>query len=591
MKKAKKVKDSPKESSIMKSVLEELNVKASPIQEKKKFDLRDIFWNYPEFVISTYRKFIPLSYILLFGLLVFLFTLILNSNNFANSLRRSNSDDTFVEGVVGGVNTLNPLFVTNNYIERSLESLIFEKFVNIDSNGQPYSGIAKDWEVKENGLVYIFTIDKGHFWHDGTEVTIDDVIFTFNSAIELSKEAGFDSVGLAFAEMEVNKIDENTLQLKINEANPVFFRAISIYILPQKHLKDVEINKIAFAPFSKAPIGSGKYSFVKMDSSSVSLVDNVYDRYNPKIKNFVFKLYPDDKSLEMAFRVGRLDSIGSWDRTISNYVKEYSNFVNYEIVIPDREKLIFINIRKESLKDRNIRNSLNLLLDKEKLLNEYNVGGKVLKGPYPSSSWAFNKDIDFHDYNPSKAGEILKSLGYSINPNSGYFENAQGEVLTFTMSYLSNPSNNRLVKLIVDYYKKEGIFIKLEELDYERITQELIATRNFELLLYEIETSVDPDQYNLWHSLKINYPDLNLSGYEYDRVDILLEEGRQSLDRAVRKQKYLQFQKYLVADSPAIFLYNPLFEYYVRENLEGIDFSNISHSYERFHNIEDWYWK
>ncbi|HNW33027.1 MAG TPA: hypothetical protein PLN39_01355, partial [Candidatus Dojkabacteria bacterium] len=155
----------------------------------------------------------------------------------------------------------------------------------------------------------------------------------------------------------------------------------------------------------------------------------------------------------------------------------------------------------------------------------------------------------------------------------------------------SNPSNNRLVKLIVDYYKKEGIFIKLEELDYERITQELIATRNFELLLYEIETSVDPDQYNLWHSLKINYPDLNLSGYEYDRVDILLEEGRQSLDRAVRKQKYLQFQKYLVADSPAIFLYNPLFEYYVRENLEGIDFSNISHSYERFHNIEDWYWK
>ncbi|HNW33028.1 MAG TPA: ABC transporter substrate-binding protein, partial [Candidatus Dojkabacteria bacterium] len=320
MKKAKKVKDSPKEGSIMKSVLEELNVKASPIQEKKKFDLRDIFWNYPEFLISTYRKFIPLSYILLFGLLVFLFTLILNSNNFANSLRRSNSDDTFVEGVVGGVNTLNPLFVTNNYIERSLESLIFEKFVNIDSNGQPYSGIAKNWEVKENGLVYIFTIDKGHFWHDGTKVTIDDVIFTFNSAIELSKEAGFDSVGLAFAEMEVNKIDENTLQLKINEANPVFFRAISIYILPQKHLKDVEINKIAFAPFSKAPIGSGKYSFVKMDSSSVSLVDNVYDRYNPKIKNFVFKLYPDDKSLEMAFRVGRLDSIGSWDRTLSNYV-------------------------------------------------------------------------------------------------------------------------------------------------------------------------------------------------------------------------------------------------------------------------------
>jgi len=591
MKKAKKVKDSLNEGLVMKSVLEELNVKASPPQEKKKFDLRDVIWNYPSFLISIYKKFIPLSYIVLFGLLVFLFILTINSHSFANLLRTDDSKDTFVEGAVGGVNTLNPLFVTNSYIERSLESLIFEKFVNIDSDGQPYSGIAKDWEVKENGLVYIFTIDKGHFWHDGTEVTIDDVIFTFNSAIELSKEAGFDSVGLAFVGMEVNKIDDNTLQLKINEANPVFFRAISIYILPEKHLRDIDINKIAFAPFSKAPVGSGKYSFVKMDLSSVYLVDNVYDRYEPNIKNIVFRLYPDDKSLEMAFRVGRLDSLGSWDKSLSNYVNEYTNFVSYEVVIPDREKLIFINTRKESLKDKNIRISLNLLLNKEKLLNECNVGGQVLKGPYPSSSWAFNKDIDFHDYNPSRAKEILNSLGYSINPKSGYFENAQGEVLTFTLSYLSNPSNNRLVKLLENYYKEEGVYIKLEGLDYEKITQELIATRNFELLLYEIETSTDPDQYNLWHSLKVNYPDLNLSGYEYERVDILLEEGRQSLDRAVRKQKYLQFQRYLVADSPAIFLYNPLFEYFVRKDLVGIDFNGISHSYERFHNIEEWYWK
>jgi len=591
MKKAIKVKDSQKEDSLMKSVLEGLNVKVSPSSEKSKFDLRDFFWNYPDYVIKLYKKLIPVSFFILFGILSLLFILLLRSKNFESFLSSDVQRDTYVEGVVGGVNSLNPLFVTNNYIERSLDNLIFEKFVNIDSEGNPFPGIAKNWEIKDQGLRYEFTIDKGHFWFDGTEVSIDDVIFSFDSAIKLSKEPGFDSVGLAFADMEVMKVNEETLQLKVKEANPVFFRAVSIFIVPKKRLENSDIKKIAFDPFSKEPVGSGKYGFVKMDSNSVYLIDNPYDRYQPSIKNLAFKIYPDQKSLEMAFRVGKFDGMGSWDRDASKFVEEYKSFVKYQKIIPDREKVIFFNTRKESLKDRNVRIALNQLFNKNEIIEEYNSGGEILNGPLPSSSWAYNKDIDFHEYDSDKAKSALKGLGYEINSSSGFFENSQGEILTFTLSYLSNSSNERLVKLIEKHLKEEGVFMKLEKLDYEKITQEVIATRNFELLLYEIETSVDPDQYNLWHSLKANYPDLNLSGYNYERVDILLEEGRQSLDKNVRKQKYAQFQKYLIADAPAIFLYNPLFEYVVDENLKGIDFEPISNSYDRFHNIEKWSWE
>ena len=63
------------------------------------------------------------------------------------------------------------------------------------------------------------------------------------------------------------------------------------------------------------------------------------------------------------------------------------------------------------------------------------------------------------------------------------------------------------------------------------------------------------------------------------------------MDKEVRKQKYYLFQKYLMADAPAIFLYNPIYEYITRDNLVGVDLDSISHSYERFHNIEEWYWK
>ena len=142
-----------------------------------------------------------------------------------------------------------------------------------------------------------------------------------------------------------------------------------------------------------------------------------------------------------------------------------------------------------------------------------------------------------------------------------------------------------------ELFKKEGVVLKGEKLNYNQITQEIIATRDFDILLYEVETTVDPDQYNLWHSLKSNYPDLNISGYSYERVDILLEDARKTSQRNVRKEKYDLVQKYIMADSPVVFLYNPTFYYFVKDNIKGIDLENINYSYERFKSIQDWYFE
>lgn len=576
----------------MKTVLEDIKVKVSPTVKKKSFSVRNFIWNYPIYLSTLFKKLIPLSYIILFGLVGLLIALTIQSNIFAGILRRDSGKDSLVGGVVGTVNSLNPLFVTNNYIDRSIDSLIFEKFIYLDKDGNPIPGIAKSWEVRNKGLEVDFTIDNDLFWHNGTELTIDDVIFTFDTAVKLSESgADFDSVGSSLKGVEIEKLDEQSVRFKLSEANPVFFQAVSIYIIPMASFENVQINQIPFDPFTKNPIGSGKYRMGKMDAGSVILIDNPYDKYTPHIKTIIFKLYSDAKLLEMSFRSGQLDAIGSWDRVQTKYVNEYPRFTRYGKIITDREKMLFFNTRKDSLKSKEMRKALSYLLDKEQLMKDYGVGGEILNGPLPATSWAYNSAIEYDKYNPERAFELLKGLGYTKNAESGYYESSNGEILRFSISYFESPTNERLIPLIVDSYKREGVFIKAEKLTYSQITQEIVATRDFEILLYEVETNIDPDQYNLWHSLKSNYPDLNLSGYNYQRVDILLEEGRQSLDREVRKQKYALFQKYLVADTPVIFLYNPLYEYIARDNLVGVDLDSVSHSYERFHNIEDWYWK
>ncbi|MBU1119618.1 hypothetical protein KKA50_00210 [Patescibacteria group bacterium] len=576
-----------KNALSMRDALNEFkNLKMVETHDESK-DWRDGLWHYPDVIEKIFKGAVPFSYIFLFSLIAFLFVLFLQSKAFANVLKEGSfSNDRYSEGMVGALSSFNPLFATTNYVDKAIDSLIFEKFVYIDQDGKPKSGVAKSWTASKDSLTYTFTINEDLYWQDGTELTVDDVLFTFNTAISLASD---DSVGAALVGIDIVKVDDKTLQFTLTEANPTFYEAVSIYIIPQKEFEDIDLGLIRTA-FVNNAMGSGKYMIEKKEQNAVYLVDNPYDSYFPKLKNIELRIYPDFSSLETAMRVGDIDALGSWDNEALSFMQEYTSFGVLSKTEDFRNRTLFLNLRKENLKDKNVRIGINYLLDVNNLLKESNIQGEVMHGPYPDDSWAFNDEISYYDYNPEKAVTFLKTAGYTKNSETGYYESKENKILSFTLSYLDNNINNRLVDVIVKLFDKEGIVIKPDSLDYNEISQQTIAKRDFEMLLYEVETTVDPDQYNLWHSLKVDDPNLNLSGYQYERVDILLEDARKTTNEAVRKTKYLQFQRYLMADAPVIFLYHPSFVFYFDSKLKGVDLDNTNFSYERYWNIEDWYW-
>jgi len=73
---------------------------------------------------------------------------------------------------------------------------------------------------------------------------------------------------------------------------------------------------------------------------------------------------------------------------------------------------------------------------------------------------------------------------------------------------------------------------------------------NYQLLLIGQESSIDPDQYFMWHSSQST----NFTHYKNTRIDSLLEKGRKTLDLEERRTIYQEFQQYLLEDPPAIFL-------------------------------------
>jgi peptide/nickel transport system substrate-binding protein len=581
----KKKKDVVSMQEAFDKVTPQENRKSSKV--KKGFNIRDFFWSYPNAIERFLKLTSPLSTIIIFALLGFGLFTFLRSDTFAQKIS-SQESSYYVEGRVGAISTFNPLFANQNDVDKAIQELVFEKFVYINSNGEILPGIAEKWRVSDDGKVYEFDIGLDHTWSDGEPLTIDDVYFTFNTAIQLSTEHGYDSIASGFTGVEIEVVDKDTIKFTLPEINAIFTELISVYIVPEHVLSDVSLAQMPFDRFARNPVGSGPYRVSRSEPNIVYLTASSYFNPQPKISNIVVRIYSEVEALESAFRNGLLDAALLQNNDSANFVDEYGSYNLHVLDLPYRQRMLFFNLRKEKFQDENLRKGINYLIDKEKLLEQSGISAQIIEGPIYEESWAYSSDVDYPTYSPKNAVKVLDDSGYTKNETNGYFETDEGKLLTFTVSYLDNDVNNRLLNTLASLLKDEGVIMNLEPLTYSQLTQEIIATRNFELLMYEIEVTVDPDQYNLWHSIQKEYPNLNLSGYEFSRVDILLEEGRRKIDRKERKEDYALFQKYLIDDMPAIFLYRPSYVYVVRDSVEGISYENLVRLEDVYRGVYEW---
>lgn len=557
-------------------------------QKKKRITLREWLWDYPSNISKLFKDTAPLSFILIFSIVGLSLFIFLTSTTFANVLTKE-KEKIFVEGSVGAISSFNPLFTSQSNVDSDIRELVFEKFISISQDGKPQEEIAQEWSISADGKTYDFTISLDHKWQDGKPLTIDDVLFTFEIAKELASKYNYDTIGSALTSVEISKLDDKRIRFVLAQSNSTFFEAISAYIIPKHRFEGINIIDIPFDSFAKFPLGSGPFQVYRSEPNVVYLKASQYYSTKPIIDTFIYRLYSNNEALEAAFRNGILDAMGSVDEFSISFSKEYSGFKEYSVILNSRLRMIFFNTRKERLENKDVRIALNYITNKQLLMEKANISGEMAYGPIPSTSWAYSeKDIFKYEYQPEKALEIFNKLGYSKSENEGYFQTEDKKILSFTLSYFDNPLNSRIASSLELLWKDEGVVLNLEPLSYTQLTQEILATRDFELLMYEVETTIDPDQYNLWHSLKTNYPDLNLSGYTYERVDILLEEARQSQRTEKREANYALFQKYITQDAPVIFLYHPKYTYVVKDSIVISDISEILYPYQRFSNVSTW---
>ena len=367
-----------------------------------------------------------------------------------------------------------------------IRSLLSQGLTAVDQSGKVKPGLAKEWQISPNGLVYTFILKDKLFWQNGQKLKAYDLNYSFK-------------------DVKKKVINEKKIQFTLKEPFAPFLISLS---------KPV---------FKEGYIGAGKYAVKKIKKNNDFIEILIIS--GPE-KEITFRFYPTVESAVLGFKLGEVDVLedlfsnpltGEWEKflTIKKQLKK------------DSYVALFFNNKDKLLGSKLLRQALS-----------YAVAVKPKDesrayGPLNPNSWAFNPEIKKYDYNQEKAKELFKK-----------FNQDSKEKLVLKIS--TSPSLLALAEAIKQSWQELlPVTVTVEAVNY--------FDPQYQIFLGVQKIPLDPDQYSLWHSTSPN----NIIGFNDLRIDKLLEDGRKILDWKKRKEKYYDFQKFLLEEAPVVFLYHP----------------------------------
>lgn len=162
--------------------------------------------------------------------------------------------------------------------------------------------------------------------------------------------------------------------------------------------------------------------------------------------------------------------------------------------------------------------------------------------------------------------------------------------LEFSLVTVKNEIFQKVAEEIKSQLEKLGIGINLKVLELEEMETKTIPKKDYELLLFGMSYGKIVDPYPFWHSSQIE-EGLNLSNFENEKVDQILLSARQEPDLSKREKLLEEFEKIILEEKPAVFLFNPKITYSTSKKIKGVEGGKVLNLEERFSKIENWYIK
>lgn len=316
-------------------------------------------------------------------------------------------------------------------------------------------------------------------------------------------------IDLKFKGIQKRVIDEATVEFILNEPLSNF----PVYLT--KPLIRYPLKGVA-GLYQVGSIRSEKDNII-----SISLFPNKKDL---PLKTYYF--YEGEDDLSTAFKKGEINTIKTSKSVIADYFKKWKNSTVTRGVNYGQIMTIFFNTARGITSEKDVRKALIYSVPP---LDKF---GEQASGPIPPTSWGYSKNVKKYGFDPGKAKAMLDKTKVAtsagtLNIYTFYDYAATAQKVRQGFEALGLKTNLRILSFVPD---------------------------DFDILITLWSPPTDPDQYYFWHSTQ---KDENKTKFKNVKVDKLLEDGRKKTNLDDRRQIYADFQKIIMEEVPAFFLYHP----------------------------------
>jgi peptide/nickel transport system substrate-binding protein len=422
-----------------------------------------------------------------------------------------------------------------------VHQVLFSSLLKLDTNLRVVPDLAVRFETAD-WRRFVAAIPPGVRFHDGREMTADDVAFTFkrflDPAFVSGRKGGYQDL------TAVDVLDRYTVAFVLEAPSGAFpTNLANVGIVPT--------GSVA----GEIPVGSGPFQLVEYVPDDHVTVAAFPDHYGgpPASAGLVFKVVPDETMRGLELRKGDIDLVvNDLSPDLVNSFETASDLVVDKVVGTDYA-YVGMNLRDRVLADRRVRHAIGHAIDRSSIVHYLRRDqARETAGIIPPTSWAYVDDLFELGFDPARARALLDEAGYR-DPDG---EGPQSRV-RLTLKTSTAEAYRLQAAVIQRQLADVGIALDLRSTEFATLFADVIRG-NIQLytLVFTGGSVADPDILRrVFHSAYVPPVGFNRAHYRNAEVDTWLDRANAALTIDDRRVAYAEAQKLIARDAPLISLW------------------------------------
>jgi peptide/nickel transport system substrate-binding protein len=425
---------------------------------------------------------------------------------------------------MAGIGVMRPITWQETPFSKGYLTLLYDFLVGANADGSlsTANGVAEKWEVSPDGTSWTFSLRKGVNFHDGSELTAEDVKWSLEMVTKPESIAA-NAARLRGTFKKIEVPDPYTLVIHTHKPDLWLPQDLSLAagyegaVLPKKYYEQLGADG-----FAAKAIGSGPYKWAKGQAGTfiqLEAVDKHWAEGVPKYKTLTYRVVAEESTRIAMIQTGEADIVSvSRERVPELQARGLNVFVK------ERGSVMGCYFHQQweghPVGDRRVRQALNLAINREEIVQFMFAGQAKLMAMYPVGSFAVaagaDPELKPYPYDPAKAKQLLTEAGYPNGFETTIYSYAREDV----------PEMTRLVEAISGYAAKIGVKLSIFSTEYPVArTRRINGKMPGHISCLGTPNRSNPgDLFTLIHTL--HHSSSRLSDHKVPELDALIEAGQ-----------------------------------------------------------------